>query len=140
MRILLVEDNFVDRLAAEELLIEAFPGVQVEHLTTELGFRNWLANQTDQVNLVVLDVMLPWDYPKPNSPASNDNISAGEYGEAGLRCFQLLRDNPHFNKTAVILLTSKEMGKTIDGVFYLPKMDRCHLAEVAKSLMSVKEN
>lgn len=105
MRVLLVEDEYPDRLVALKMIDKAFPGVPVDVLKTEQEFQRWMESPSNDLPaLVVLDIKLRWSIPSPE--AGTDTRL--DCNAAGIRCLQLLRASEAHRLIPVILLTNKE--------------------------------
>lgn len=124
LRVLLLEDDHMQREDIRQALVEALGG-QVETKITESEFRHDFdmiaANPPD---VAVLDVMVRWASPSRNMPASPDEVT--RYPEmAGLRCARLLREVASTKAVKIILysvLPKEEIGEDeLPGTTYLVK-------------------
>jgi CheY-like chemotaxis protein len=90
MRILLVEDDWIQEESIRDEIHVAFPGSTVESFCTELEFRENLERlRAEPPDLIILDMMIRWTDPSPEldeSPVQFDPHLAG------LRCKQLLNE------------------------------------------------
>ena len=102
LRVLLLEDDYLQRGAISNAL-EAKLQAEVQAKSTESEFRrdfDQIAANPPQV--AVLDVMVRWA--NPTRDAEPEPIEIPKTPEiAGLRCAQLLRDDPRTQRVKVIL-------------------------------------
>jgi CheY-like chemotaxis protein len=104
-----VEDDHLQEEPLAEHLRSAFDGARVQTLSTEEEFRTRLpALRADIPDLVVMDVMLRWSDPRPDTPEPPEDVLAGGYYRAGLRCAQLMLDDPQLRHVPVVLYTILE--------------------------------
>jgi len=104
-----VEDDHLQEEPLAEHLRSVFGDARVETLSTEEEFRSRLpALRVDLPDLVVMDVMLRWSDPKPDTPQPPDEVLAGGYYRAGLRCAQLMTQTPQLRHVPVVLYTILE--------------------------------
>ena len=59
-------------------------------------------------DLVIMDVMLRWASPRPGLPAPPDDVVAGGYYRAGLRCARLMLGDGRLRHVPVVLYTILE--------------------------------
>jgi CheY-like chemotaxis protein len=145
MRVLIVEDDYLQADWLEQILREQFPGVEIESIRSEQKFYDWLERMKSSApDLIILDVMLRWTDPGSGIPAPEE-VSKGGYYRAGLRCEKLLRRAEYTKSTPVILYTVLEaldLGEEIEKIstqsIYLGKSsDTVPLVETARRLMRV---
>jgi DNA-binding NarL/FixJ family response regulator len=104
-----VEDDHLQEGPVADHLAASFPDATVERLTTEEEFRARLAHMRGAApDLVVIDVMLRWAFPRPDMPAPPPDVAAGGYYRAGLRCARLMLDDDRLRRVPVILYTILE--------------------------------
>jgi DNA-binding NarL/FixJ family response regulator len=110
MRIVLVEDNLFQEEAIRNAIRDAFPGVSVDTIWTELEFRNKLeALVENPPDLVILDVMLPWT---EAGPEVDDFPLEFDDRLAGLRCRALLKERaPHVPVVFYSILHTDDIGE-----------------------------
>ncbi len=95
MKILLVEDDYIQEQAIVTAIKKKFPDIQVSTICTELEFREkideTLKNPPD---MVILDVMIRWTDPGPGLDLESipaEVLEGGAY-RAGLRCERIWED------------------------------------------------
>jgi CheY-like chemotaxis protein len=104
--LVVVEDDHLQEGPLEEQLREAFPDATIETIATERAFRERLADLVARPpDLVIMDVMLRWDFPTPNAPSPPEDVVAGGYHWAGLRCADLMAASPALARTPVLFWT-----------------------------------
>jgi hypothetical protein len=104
-----VEDDHLQEGPIADNLAGTFPGATVEAFCTEEQFRAHLPTMREAVpDLVVMDVMLRWASPRPGMPAPPDDVAAGGYYRAGLRCARLMLDDGRLRRVPVVLYTILE--------------------------------
>jgi len=145
MRVLIVEDDYLQADWLGQILRDQLSGVEIEHIRSEQKFYDWLESlKSSPPDLVILDVMLRWTDPGSEIPAPEE-VSKGGYYRAGLRCEKLLRQKEGTRSTPVILYTVLEaldLGAEIDKISdkskYLGKSsDPSPLIDVARNLMKL---
>jgi CheY-like chemotaxis protein len=137
LRIVLVEDDYQDRVKAESSLRKTIPELEVQCIDTESAFRNWLSQLDGPLpDLVVFDVRLPWTRPSPDMEPAPADYEGAE--NAGLRCYELLRNRAGGQRIPVIFLTQATVTVR-DNASVLPKRERANLGELARHLLDVRE-
>lgn len=107
--IVIVEDDHLQEGPLEEYLTGAVKDADIETIYTELEFRKRLPALRERVpDLVVMDVMLRWTFPSPHALPPPQDVAAGGYYRAGLRCARLLADDPQLSGVPVVLYTILE--------------------------------
>ncbi|HYU30914.1 MAG TPA: hypothetical protein VEW48_02020 [Thermoanaerobaculia bacterium] len=143
MRVLIVEDDYLQADWLGEILREQLEGVEIEHIRSEQKFYDWLeSSKGSPPDLIILDVMLRWTDPGSGISAPEE-VRTGGYYRAGLRCEKLLRQLEESRSTPVILYTVLEaldLGDDIDKISaksaYLGKSsDPSPLVEIARRLL-----
>jgi DNA-binding NarL/FixJ family response regulator len=105
----IVEDDHLQQGPLEENLLDAFPGAQVTVLGSEHQFREQLPQLIESPpDLVLMDVMLRWALPSPNTPEPPTEVTEGGYYRAGLRCASLLLADQRSRMVPVVLYTILE--------------------------------
>ncbi len=117
LRVLLLEDDYLQRGAISNAL-EAKLKAEVQAKSTESEFRrdfDQIAANPPQV--AVLDVMVRWA--NPTRDVESEPIEIPKTPEiAGLRCAELLRDDPRTQRVKVILysvLGPEDIGEQFPG-------------------------
>lgn len=104
-----VEDDHLQEGPLEDHLATVFRDTTVETLCTEEQFRTHLPRLRDDVpDLVVMDVMLRWSFPRPDQQPPPTDVVSGGYYRAGLRCARLMLDDARLRRVPVILYTILE--------------------------------
>jgi hypothetical protein len=104
-----VEDDHLQEGPIADNLAGLYPDTTVEAFATEEQFRAHLPRMREAVpDLVVRDVMLRWAYPRPGLAAPPDDVVAGGYYRAGLRCARLMLDDERLRRVPVVLYTILE--------------------------------
>jgi CheY-like chemotaxis protein len=130
MRILLIEDNRLQAEYIERTLESGFVRLSLGRISTEHEFRSEASKiAEDPPDVILLDVMLRWTDPAPESemPPRPDDVVAGGSQRAGLRCLRVLSSDARLATIPVILYTvlaradlEGEMENSVK-VEYLPK-------------------
>jgi DNA-binding NarL/FixJ family response regulator len=111
-RVLLLEDDYLQRQAARQVLERALD-VEVLTQTTESEFRrDFETIAADPPRAAVLDLMVRWANPARDMPPAPDDVR-GNPQKAGLRCSQRLREDPRTSGVKIILysvLPKEEIG------------------------------
>ncbi len=104
-----VEDDHLQESPLTDHLAIDFPDATVETLTTEEQFRAHLPHmRTAAPDLVIMDVMLKWASSRRDLPPRPDDVAAGGYYRAGLRCARLMLDDSRLRRVPVVLYTILE--------------------------------
>ena len=104
-----VEDDHLQEGPIADNLAGMFPEATVEAFATEEEFRKHLPRMRETVpDLVIMDVMLRWASPRPGLPAPPDDVVAGGYYRAGLRCARLMLGDGRLRHVPVVLYTILE--------------------------------
>lgn len=109
MRILIVEDDYLQAEWIYSNLAQEFPRAQFDRISTESDFRSRfdeIANNS--LDVIVLDVMLRWTDPIPELVPPPDDVQQGGFYRAGLRCERLLACDDRTSHLPVILYTVLE--------------------------------
>ena len=144
MHIVLVEDDYLQLESISDGIKKAFSQPKLTILRTEEEFRvrfNDLAQK--QVDLFILDCVLPWTEPKPNMSEPPDDVRKGNMRFGGIRCANLVAANEVTKLTPVILYSVIEGFdlRNLDlpsNVYYLQKKsDDQSLIRFIRSVMRV---
>ena len=129
MRLILVEDDYLQSDLIVSLLKENLPAANIQLIETELGFREQLAFlEKNPPDIFLIDIMLRWTDPSPNiQPAPSEVLEEGFY-LAGLRCQKLMADSIVLSKTPVIFYTVLDRIDLEEKLKNLPS----HITHIAK--------
>src|SRR6266850_8480467 len=109
MRILIVEDDYLQAEWIYGSLEQALPDAQFDRVSTESEFRSRfdeIANKGPDV--VVMDVMLRWADPIPGLDLPPIDVQKEGFYRAGLRCERILARDDRTSQVPVILYTVLE--------------------------------
>lgn len=107
--ILVVEDDHLQEGPLVDEINDAFPGSRVKSIYTEREFREELTGlHSEAPDLVIMDVMLRWADPRPNSPDPPEEVVRDGFYRAGLRCAELIAGDDELRTIPVILYTILE--------------------------------
>jgi CheY-like chemotaxis protein len=107
--IVVVEDDYLQREPIRDEFAAAFPKARIETITSESEFRGRLRElRRRRPDVIIMDVMLRWANPHPNSPQPPSEVAEGGYYRAGLRCAELVRDDPSLRNVPIVLYTILE--------------------------------
>lgn len=122
MHLVVVEDDHLQAGPLSEHLAAAFDPVTVETVATEEDFRTAmrLRFRGSVPDLIVMDVMLRWAFPRPDMTAPPPDVVAGGYHRAGLRCARLLHADEVLRSVPVVLYTILEESDLLRGGRDLP--------------------
>ena len=115
LRILLVEDDYMQRQSIQDALEANLEGVAVETKASEWEFlSDFEAIASNPPDIAVLDVMLRWANLSRDAP----DPPAGQWEPqlAGLRCAQRLHDDARTGGVRVILYTVFDLGNMHDVI------------------------
>jgi CheY-like chemotaxis protein len=121
MRILIVEDDYLQAQWIYEKLKEGISDAAFVRVTTELEFRSRfdeIANTRPDV--AVMDVMLRWTDPSPNVTLPPEEIQREGFYRAGLRLERLLAADDRTANVPVILYTVLERADLNHELSNLP--------------------
>lgn len=127
MKVLLVEDDYIQEDMITETLERTFTGIKVEKIRTEAEFYDGIDRIASKPpDVVVMDVMLRWTDPAPNMPTPPDKVQQEGYPRAGLRCADMLAKRDETKNIPVILFTvlnreDLELPKTNNSILYVSK-------------------
>ena len=121
MKILIVEDDYLQAEWIYEKLKEAIPEATFLRVNTELEFRSRfdeIANT--QPDIAVMDVMLRWTDPSPDLTLPPVEIQKEGFYRAGLRLERLLAGDERTANVPVILYTVLERADLNHELSNLP--------------------
>src|SRR4051812_36572572 len=144
-RILLVEDDLVQAEFMRTYLEDLLPGCTVQHVATELAFRELFPSlQSSPPDLVVVDMMIRWSTPSSQvQPLPGDVARDGQY-RAGRRCQELLASETATRDVPVVIYSVLERLDAIPGneqqpynvVFLQKSTDLSPLGQLIISLLT----
>jgi len=107
--VVIVEDDHLQEGPLEEQLRDAFPAARIETIPTEKEFRNRLAAfRADPPDVVVMDVMLRWEFPSPEPSPPPPDVARDGYYRAGMRCAELMRSDELLRRVPIVFYTILE--------------------------------
>jgi CheY-like chemotaxis protein len=88
-------------------LNETLRSISTKRIATEKDFHDYLGQlrQSDVPDLFVIDMMLRWADPAPGLQAPPDDVQAGGYAQAGLRCVDRILKNMLTSDVPIIIHT-----------------------------------
>jgi len=122
MKVLLVEDDY---LQAESLINdfeEAFKDIEVRRVKTERQFRSEIQEiESFAPDLIILDIMLRWGAPFSEEQLLPEGMEDIGHWRAGFRCLEIISNSKELYNTPVILhsvLAREDIKEELNG---LPK-------------------
>jgi CheY-like chemotaxis protein len=107
--IVVVEDDHLQDGPLQEMLREQFPTARIEAVLTERDFRSRLDSfRRDPPDIVIMDVMVRWAYPRRGDPPPPPDVLTGGYRRGGIRCVDLMARDPALCDVPVIYYTILE--------------------------------
>lgn len=107
MKILLVEDDHLQADWLRERLQQKFRTAKIDLVRTEREFYVRLDKMTeDPPDVVIIDVMLPWEKPSPQQEPPPQEVREGGYQRAGIRCVRKLWQKEELQKKTAAILYS----------------------------------
>lgn len=146
MNILVLEDDDTQAEWINTQLVKEFPQAQVQLVYTEAEFRFFITNAREAIpDVVVLDMMVPWDDPTPEAKPVPDDIRDGGPYRAGLRCIRLLTEEQRTKHIPIILHTildrsdlQSEIQNLRPNVIFCPKGSGAeHLLKLIRSCVAL---
>ena len=143
MKILLVEDEFIQANTICNDLKSHFPSIDVDRIKTESEFRTRFSSiASNPPDLVILDIMLKWTDPQPNIDYPDEVKIGGAY-RAGLRCLKILIQDERTSGIPVILYSNLDWVNLGDEFKSLPpnvvfsgkKTDANRFIDLVRSLL-----
>ena len=89
-----------------------FSQVEIEVIETEKGFRESIASiaaSEDHLCLVIADTAIRWAFPERDGPNAPADVKEGTHRGAGIRCWQLLRQQNNLSHVSWIYFTTLSM-------------------------------
>lgn len=106
--ILLVEDDPQQAESISRAIQKRFPQYAVKVVDTEYTFRTYVEEMVRIASIpqmVICEVMLPWEYPEPVTPDTPPEVKEGTFRKAGLRCWRYFREKVEFQRVPWIYFT-----------------------------------
>jgi len=121
MKILLVEDDYLQTDWVYSDLIREFPDAEIEKLSTESEFYSRLDGIAGaSPDVILMDIMMRWAHPSPNIPPAPEEVKKDGFYRAGLRCIRLLSKSARTSRIPVILYTMLERADLEEPLRKLP--------------------
>jgi DNA-binding NarL/FixJ family response regulator len=121
MKILLVEDDYLQSDWVYSDLILEFPDAEIEKLSTESEFRSHLDDiAATPPDVILMDIMMRWADPSPNIPPAPEEVKNEGFYRSGLRCIRLLSRSARTSHIPVILYTMLERADIEESLRKLP--------------------
>jgi hypothetical protein len=106
MRIVLVEDDYLQSVWIQKEIQSAFPSADVLVVGTESEFRAKIGDfAQNPPAAIVMDVMLAWAEPGPNIPEPPADFETDGVIGGGRRCRELILSNPRTARIPLLLYT-----------------------------------
>lgn len=103
LRLLVVEDDFLQGDLTREAISEGFPGSEVEYLTTESELYERIpALAKKPPHIIVMDIKLPWEEMSETLKQPPEEVIREGDRRAGLRCWKRIAKRSAFSKTRVL--------------------------------------
>lgn len=91
-RIIVMEDDPFQSERIANNLKDAFPDMKIIECATEREFRQLIDDSdASSIACVVLDAMVPWDFPSEAMPVPPADVQTGDMFGAGSRCLRYAR-------------------------------------------------
>jgi CheY-like chemotaxis protein len=105
MKFLIVDDDDNTGRIMSEVFTNEF-GAEVSVVSTEREFRERLGEfSADPPDLVVMDIMLPWDTPRLDTLPPPEDVLEGGFEGAGWRCVALLAQDAGTARVPIVIST-----------------------------------
>ena len=129
MKVLIIEDDYLDADFVYRNLKHAFRAVELDHIRTESEFLSRLDEIVeDPPDIFIIDVMLPWASPSEHIIEPPREVIEEHYYRAGFRCQRRLAEREETKNKAVIFYTAldrqdleMDLGRLPRNVFHLRK-------------------
>lgn len=106
MKFLIVEDDYLQADTLEDVLLERYPGAEVDRIRTEHQFMGRIDElRKKPPDIALLDIMVRWTDPTDNMPDPPSEVEEGGYFGAGIRCMKKLRSVEETADMPIILYT-----------------------------------
>ena len=108
MRILLVEDDYLDAGAIRDLLAEHYRNVEMIEVANEADFVASLSDlEENPPDLVIMDIMIPWQRPSASLIAPSQGANPDPL-RTGIRLLAKLQESSRLRNSPVILHSALE--------------------------------
>jgi hypothetical protein len=125
MKILIIEDDYLDADWICRLLKQAFHSIKLVHISTESEFLSRFDEiAEDPPDIFIIDMMLRWANPSKDMVEPPHEVIEGKFHRAGFRCQRRLSAREETKDKAVIFYTvldRHDLGKLPRNVFHLRK-------------------
>jgi hypothetical protein len=149
MRILLVEDDYLQAEFIALSIEEAFPRSFIMRVHTEFEFRSHFDDiASNPPDIIIMGVLLRWANPSAEMEMPPKEVKEQGYYRAGFRCIELLSNDHRTHDVPVILhtiLDSMDIAPLPDRVRYVSKDSDSselirHMSELAKRAIEPEYN
>jgi len=106
MRLLIVEDDYLQADRLRGVLRDHYPGAEVNRIRTEHEFMERMGElRKNPPDIALLDIMVRWTDPADNMPEPPAEVEEEGYHLAGIRCMKRLRETEETAGVPIILYT-----------------------------------
>jgi hypothetical protein len=144
VRLIIIEDDYLQAETAIRSLKEAIPELEVLHIDTEKGFLDtfeYIAK--DPPDAIILDIMLRWTNPARDYEPPPKEVTDDKFYRAGFRCARRLQVDPRTSGVPILLRSvvdprdlQDEFRSLPDNIFTMSKL--VDLSSVVEHLLSIK--
>lgn len=104
MKLLIVEDDFIQAEYIETELKQLLTDVEIKRISTESKFYDFLAEiDENKPDIILLDIMLRWTDSAPDLREMPENVENEGFHLAGIRCEKKLRETKGGENIPVII-------------------------------------
>jgi len=122
MKIVIVEDDFLQAGNMRGWLTEAWPSAEVVLLETESAFRQAVPLfEQSPPDIFIMDVMLRWADPGPDMIAAPEDVHADGYHRAGMRCAENILATECLNTVPIVLYSVLDGSDLADSLDQFPQ-------------------
>ena len=150
MRIVVVEDDYLQAESIQSWLREAWPHIEIDWLETEQEFRDQLASQSAHPpDAFIVDAMLRWSDPSPEIDTPPADVGKEGFVRAGFRCVELLQMTNGTSQVPIVVYSILEKEEIEDAelwgfpphIRFLPKSSEPrHLIRLVGSLIAAHKS
>jgi len=137
--LVIVEDDYYDWEWLKGIIEDAIPSVKLVWISTEKMFRERLQEFEDAKPVgFILDVMLPWDIPRPGQEEEDvpAEVKRDGFYTAGLRCNELLKRHSALGNVPVLLYTGLDKNNFAEHVVHIKSDDPNVLTDIIRQWIS----